>query len=52
MKSAYRKRVAEYDPDKVAALGAELRGLAEAKTKQINEAYRLIEQHRFGRGAA
>ena len=42
LRSAYRRCVSEYHPDKVASLGAELRELAEQKTKQINEAYRII----------
>lgn len=45
--SAYRRRISEYHPDKVAALGAELRSLAEEKTKQINEAYRTILDFQF-----
>jgi len=36
---AYRSRIAEYHPDKVATLGAELRDLAERKSKEINLAY-------------
>jgi DnaJ like chaperone protein len=39
IRHAYRLRMAEYHPDKVAALGAELRALAERKTKEINVAY-------------
>lgn len=39
---AYRVRIAEYHPDKVASLGSELRALAEAKSKEINEAYQRI----------
>lgn len=37
--AAYRSAVSQYHPDKVATLGAELRDLAEAKTKEINLAY-------------
>src|SRR5689334_6764747 len=36
---AYRQRISEYHPDKVATLGVELRELAEKKAKEINRAY-------------
>ncbi len=39
LRRAYQHRIAEYHPDKVAALGAELRDLAERKSKEINLAY-------------
>jgi DnaJ-domain-containing protein 1 len=39
IRRAYQQRIAEYHPDKVAALGAELRELAERKSKEINLAY-------------
>lgn len=39
IKQAYRQRMTEYHPDKVAHLGLDLRSLAEKKAKQINEAY-------------
>jgi DnaJ-domain-containing protein 1 len=42
IKAAYRKRIREYHPDKVADLGRELQELAEAKAKEINAAYRAI----------
>ncbi len=38
----YRSLLAQYHPDKVAALGPELRALAEQKTKELNEAYAWI----------
>lgn len=37
--SAYRTKIRQYHPDKVASLGPELRELAELKSKQINAAY-------------
>lgn len=37
--SAYRARMSEYHPDKVANLGADIRALAEQKAKEINAAY-------------
>lgn len=39
VKLAYRRRIAEYHPDKTNSLGDELRLLAETKTKEINVAY-------------
>lgn len=39
IRRAYQRRIAEYHPDKVAAPGAELRELAERKSKEINLAY-------------
>lgn len=36
---AYRLKIRQYHPDKVATLGPELRELAESKSKQINAAY-------------
>lgn len=44
IKSAYRTKMREYHPDKVASLGAELRELAERKAKQINEAYEMLSR--------
>jgi DnaJ-domain-containing protein 1 len=43
IKKAYRKRIAEYHPDKVAHLGVELRVLAVEKSKEINEAFAYFE---------
>jgi len=37
--AAYKQQISQYHPDKVASLGAELRELAEFKSKQINAAY-------------
>ena len=42
IKAAYKRRMQEYHPDKVASLGKELRDLADAKSKEINAAYRAI----------
>lgn len=36
---AYKHKISQYHPDKVAQMGAEIRELAEAKSKQINAAY-------------
>ena len=42
---AYRKRIAEYHPDKVAHLGQELRELADRKALEINLAIQYIEHN-------
>ena len=39
VKLAYRRKIAQYHPDKTSGLGSELRALAETKTKEINTAY-------------
>ena len=39
IRTAYRKKMALYHPDKVASLGAEFSVIAERMTKEINEAY-------------
>jgi hypothetical protein len=44
LREAYRQRIREYHPDRVAALGAKLRSLAEEETKRINDAYRYLRQ--------
>lgn len=37
--AAYKQKIRQYHPDKVAQMGAEIRELAEFKSKQINSAY-------------
>ena len=39
--AAYKKLISQYHPDKVAQMGAEIRAVAEAKSKQINAAYAM-----------
>lgn len=39
IKAAYRRKIAQYHPDKTSTLGDELRALAEVKTKELNTAY-------------
>lgn len=39
VKMAYRSLIQKYHPDKLANLGEEFQAIAEAKTKEINEAY-------------
>lgn len=50
IKTAYRAKIREYHPDKVAHLAAELRELAEERSKEINMAYQLLEQRQGGQG--
>ena len=40
IRAAYQTLISQYHPDKVAALGHELRELAERKSKEITTAYR------------
>jgi hypothetical protein len=40
IKLAYKKKIRQYHPDKVAGLGPEFIIIAEAKSKEINEAYK------------
>lgn len=42
IQAAYRARMMEYHPDKVAHLGAELQDLAHNKAQQIERAYRRL----------
>lgn len=42
IRKAYRQRMSEYHPDKVAQLGRELREVAERKSKEINAAYDFV----------
>jgi tetratricopeptide (TPR) repeat protein len=46
VKTAYRKLMQDYHPDKVASLGKELRDLADRKAKEITEAFREFENAR------
>jgi DnaJ like chaperone protein len=46
IKAAYLKRISEYHPDKVAALGKEIREVAERKSKEINVAYSFALEER------
>lgn len=50
VKLAYRRRIAEYHPDKTAGLGDDLRALAEQKSKEINVAY-AAAMKAFGKSA-
>jgi hypothetical protein len=44
IKQNYRDLIAKYHPDKVQHLGEELQRVAEAKTKEINEAYEYFKK--------
>lgn len=46
IKSAYKQKIKDYHPDRVANLGDELKNLAAKKTVEINQAYDLIKKHR------
>ena len=46
IRAAYRRLMSQYHPDKVAALGQELRDLAERKSKEIGAAYAMAMQAR------
>ena len=44
VKSAYRIAIAQYHPDKVLALGPEIRKVAESKAKEINRAHEYFRR--------
>mgnify|MGYP001579953407 CR=1 FL=1 len=44
IKSTYRKIIAQYHPDRVAAMGPEIKEIAEKKAKEINEAYEHLRK--------
>lgn len=46
IRAAYLMRISEYHPDKVAALGKEIREVAERKSKEINVAYSVALEER------
>jgi DnaJ like chaperone protein len=45
VKSAYRKCMAEYHPDKVSHLGEEFQKIAEEKTKAYNMAFDVVKKY-------
>ncbi|MGA7130514.1 MAG: hypothetical protein WBZ19_29640 [Chthoniobacterales bacterium] len=49
---AYRARMAEYHPDKVAHLGQELREVAARRALEINLAMRYVEEHTSSSGGS
>lgn len=44
IKTAYKKKIKEYHPDRLSGLGAELQQLAHQKTQEINSAYNLLKK--------
>ena len=44
VKTAYRKTIAQYHPDRVRAMGPEIREVAESKAKEINQAYEHFQK--------
>jgi DnaJ-domain-containing protein 1 len=49
IRRAYRRRMSEYHPDKVAHLGEEIRQVATEKSKEINAAYEEASRQCQGR---
>lgn len=47
IQEAYRRLASQYHPDKVQHLGAEIRALAEQKSREINAAYEFFRE-RYG----
>jgi DnaJ-domain-containing protein 1 len=46
IKSAFRKEISKYHPDRVEGLGVELQELADRMAKEVNHAYSLAKQYR------
>jgi DnaJ-domain-containing protein 1 len=46
IKSAFRRAISQYHPDRVEGLGIELRELADRKAKEVNRAYTLAKEER------
>lgn len=46
IEQAYRRKMSEYHPDRVANAADEIRGLAEQRAREINAAYETIQQQR------
>ena len=44
IKSSYRQKIAQYHPDRVRAMGPEIREIAESKAKEINEAHEYFRK--------
>jgi hypothetical protein len=47
IKAVYRKKLAEYHPDKVEKLGSRLKELADKETKKLNSAYKILKDKGF-----
>jgi len=46
LEQAYRKRMSEYHPDRVASAAKEIRDMADQRTREINQAYDRIKRER------
>jgi DnaJ-class molecular chaperone len=46
VKTAFRREISKYHPDRVEGLGVELRELADRKAKEVNRAYKLAKEDR------
>lgn len=46
--AAYRRKMSDYHPDKVANAAAEIKALAETRAREINAAYEAIRKRRQG----
>lgn len=46
IKSAYKQKVKDYHPDRVANLGEDLKNLAAKKILEINKAYEILKKYR------
>ncbi|MBI4312620.1 MAG: J domain-containing protein [Chloroflexi bacterium] len=48
VRAAYRRKVQQYHPDKVADLGPEIRDVADKRMKEINAAYEELKRRMRG----
>ena len=46
LEQAYRRRMSEYHPDRVANAAPEIRDIADQRTREINQAYDRIKRQR------
>ena len=46
LEQAYRKRMSEYHPDRVASAAKEIRDMADLRAREINQAYDRIKRER------
>ena len=44
IRSAYKRKIMEYHPDKVGSLGSKIKQVAEDETRRINAAYAMLEE--------
>lgn len=45
IKSAYKKKIMAYHPDKVESLGPKIKAVAEQEVRRINAAYAMLQAH-------